>query len=140
MGRKKKSSSAKVLMILWLITAATALIVTVVYFGEMQKMYTAVTDAAENGGKSSDGTGTSDIKVADNDANTKAEVSPTDKIEKTTKQISIRKDKRAETGPIILIKIPEIRAKQERITVPTPVRQTRRATSKAALRRSVCTN
>ncbi len=85
MGRKKKSSSAKVLMILWLITAATALIVTVVYFGEMQKMYTAVTDATENGGKSSDGTGTSDIKVADNDVNTKAEVSPTDKIEKDDK-------------------------------------------------------
>ncbi len=86
MGKKKKSSTAKVLMILWLITAATALIVTVAYFGEMQEMYTAVTDAAGNGGKDSAGKGTEVTTVADNDGNTKAEAAPTDKIIKDDKK------------------------------------------------------
>lgn len=74
MGRKKKSLTINVLMILWLVTAATALIVTVVYFGEITEMYTAVTDAGEKGVKNPANTGSDVSQVADNTAGTKENV------------------------------------------------------------------
>ena len=42
MKKKSRASLSKVLMILWLMTAAAVLVVTVVYFGELQKLYSAV--------------------------------------------------------------------------------------------------
>ena len=42
MKRKRTVSRAKILMIIWLLTAAAALVVTVVYFGELQELYSTV--------------------------------------------------------------------------------------------------
>lgn len=42
MSKRRKKSGAKLLTILWLLTAASALIVTVVYFGKIEALYSAL--------------------------------------------------------------------------------------------------
>ncbi len=121
MRRKSSVSRAKILMIIWLLTAAAALIVTVVYFGELQELYSTVKTIEDSKnspqgqagpGKNTDPSGGGAVTAAADKTTPSAEPEPTADAASTA-------DPAAETSPTLVAAVtPETKPTQE--TTPTP--------------------